>query len=65
MESKASIHSSHSARLEERVIQETLSYDEKKAGSFYDNEDAIGGNTQEEYHDEDSPIEEVKAVVPK
>lgn len=65
MDSKASIHSSHSARMEERVIHETLSYDEKKAGSFYDNENAIGGNTPEEYTDEDSPIEEVRAVVPK
>ncbi|GAN10110.1 oligopeptide transporter 7 [Mucor ambiguus] len=64
MESKTSIHSSHSARLEERVIHETLSYDDKKAGSFYDNENAIGGNTPEEYTDEDSPIEEVRAVVP-
>lgn len=65
MESKASIHSSHSARLEERVIHETLSYDDKKAGSFYDNENAVGGNTPDEYIDEDSPIEEVRTVVPK
>jgi hypothetical protein len=60
MESKTSIHSSHSTHEAGR-FQETV-FTEKKAASFYD-EDVAG--PKDEFYDEDSPIEEVRAVVPK
>lgn len=63
MDSKTSIHSSHSSRLEERVIQETTYYDEKKTEDLYDDEKEYGNDHINEA--EDSPIEEVRAVVPK
>lgn len=60
MESKTSIHSSR----EEEVVAGQEYYNEKKAnGSFYDDEDVVG--SKDDHLDEDSPIEEVRAVVPK
>jgi hypothetical protein len=61
MESKTSIHSSHSSHEAGHNYQEAV-FNEKKAG-IYDDEDVVG--TKNEFHDEDSPIEEVRAVVPK
>lgn len=63
MDSKASIHSSHSSKMEERVIQETTYYDEKKTEELYSDEKEYGSDHINE--PEDSPIEEVRAVVPK
>lgn len=57
----ASVHSSLE-RKHKDGINETIFDDEKKAGSFYDNEHAASPN---DFYDEDSPIEEVKIVVPK
>lgn len=65
MESKTSIHSSHSSNeAREHVVGEQDVYNEKRAdSSLYANEDVIG--TKDQYRIEDSPIEEVRAVVPK
>ncbi|KAI7901668.1 OPT family small oligopeptide transporter [Cokeromyces recurvatus] len=63
MESKTSIHSSHSSRMEEKVEQMSA-FDEKKAGSYYDDEKIVGDITTDTFQNEDSPIEEVRAVVP-
>lgn len=60
MASKGSIHSSHEGK--EEIIGHEDIYTEKKASSFYD-EDVVG--TKDLHFDEDSPIEEVRAVVPK
>lgn len=62
MESKTSIHSSHSSHEAGHTYQETA-FNEKKVESNYDYED--GAETKDEFYDEDSPIEEVRAVVPK
>ncbi|CAO3637700.1 unnamed protein product [Mucor hiemalis] len=59
MASKGSIHSSHEGK--EEIIGHEDIYTEKKASSFYD-EDVVG--TKDLHFDEDSPIEEVRAVVP-
>ena len=62
MASKASIHSSHSSNEARNEYRETT-FDEKKAASFYDEE--VEGVKTATFVDEDSPIEEVRAVVPK
>ncbi|KAI8076459.1 OPT family small oligopeptide transporter [Gilbertella persicaria] len=61
MESKASIHSSHSSHEVGKEYHETT-FEEKKAASYYNDEELDGVKTA--YIDEDSPIEEVRAVVP-
>ncbi|GAA5800218.1 OPT family small oligopeptide transporter [Helicostylum pulchrum] len=58
METK-SIHSSHHEAVEEKIIT-----DEKKAASFYNEEEIVGEKYDNVSSYEDSPIEEVKIVVP-
>lgn len=59
METK-SVHSSHHEPVEEKIID-----DEKKAASFYNEEEIVGEKYDNISSYEDSPIEEVKIVVPK
>ncbi|KAI8387267.1 OPT family small oligopeptide transporter [Blakeslea trispora] len=61
MATKASIHSSHSSNEARNDYHETH-FDEKKPASYYDEE--VDGVKTATYIEEDSPIEEVRAVVP-
>jgi hypothetical protein len=66
METKSSIHSREG---KEEIVgqehhQDIYNSNEKKPGSFYDDEDIVGSK-DDSHLDEDSPIEEVRAVVPK